>query len=77
MRSLWRRHPRFTSFLSLIFLATLTLIFWPPFGFEDEPPEMGPLATRLQQSEEVYQETLERRQKLIRKYGPKPEEIPM
>jgi hypothetical protein len=73
MRNLWRRHPRFTSFLSLVFLATLTLIFCPTV-FVDES-DISPLAARLQESEEVYQETLDRRQKLIKKFGPKPEEI--
>ncbi|KAI0055268.1 hypothetical protein BV25DRAFT_1833324 [Artomyces pyxidatus] len=81
-----RRHPRYTILLGLLLLGTLALLLpdsplrssytpRPHISTPHVQTETGVLSASVQRAERVYQRMLRMRERLITKYGPRPENI--
>jgi len=74
--ALYTRHPKFTiTLLVLIFISVLMFASDSPLHSAAFNSYRGPLAETLGLEEMYYGEMLQRRQELIKKWGPTSEKI--
>ncbi|KAI0944248.1 hypothetical protein AcW1_002003 [Taiwanofungus camphoratus] len=81
--SLCQRHPRYAALLFLCFLATFVLLS-PRDALRAIPirpasylPPDESLPARVLRADRIYDRTLDRRQDMIRKFGPSPSQVVM
>ncbi|KAH7871996.1 uncharacterized protein C8R40DRAFT_1205426 [Lentinula edodes] len=80
MASVWKRHPRYSIFLVVFLLATCFILvplgpYEPPFEhmpFDDATPHVD---QRFALSEAFYEKALKGRAALLKKFGPRPEDV--
>jgi hypothetical protein len=80
--TMWKRHPRYSILLFAILLA-ICYILVPsgPFAPLAAPPsalalyDSTDIELRLERSERFYQKALEGRKDLLKRFGPKPEDV--
>lgn len=75
---MWQRHPRFSFFILIAFIATVYLLY--P-SQEVAPPQTiyilreNNLANAVARAQRIYDKTLRNRQTLIKKFGPTPKDV--
>lgn len=77
MPPVWQRHPRYALVLGVIILATFYLIgpYQGPSSFSPRFITDNDLPGRLARSDRIYKKTLQDRQGLIQKFGPRPSDV--